>query len=154
MFPHLFQQRFAEFTLLLHQHEHLFVNGGRQVEVQLFGASRHLADEFLVGEDAVTSQTSVVLDALPASGQLRVIPGVTGDPQIWGNPKMHSPTEPGILSSNHGAGSPKIPAQRSELPKHPPRGAPRPHLGFSPRFLGVQGLTQSAVQKFTASAKL
>ena len=68
--PHLFQQRLAELSLLLHQHEHLLVHGSCQVEVQLLRAGGHLADELLVREDAVAAQAAVVLNALPAGGEL------------------------------------------------------------------------------------
>jgi hypothetical protein len=41
-----------------------------QIQVQLLRAGSHLADEFLMREDTVSSEPAVVLDALAPSWQL------------------------------------------------------------------------------------
>lgn len=68
---HLLQQGLSQTPLLLHHNEHLLMHSCCQIQIQLLRAGSHLADEFLMREDTISSQPAVVLNALAPSWQLQ-----------------------------------------------------------------------------------
>lgn len=66
---HQFLGGLSQPGLLLHRLAHFLEDGGGQLHVQTFRVGRHLAEQLLVGEDAVAVEAPVVGHALAAHGQ-------------------------------------------------------------------------------------